>query len=343
MRNSGEIDPNLKAEEKQAENVLRPSGFDEFVGQAKITDNLKVFIGAANKRSEALDHVLLTGPPGLGKTTLAHIIANEMNVTIKTTSGPVLEKPGDLAGILTNLEEKSVLFIDEIHRLSPVVEEYLYSAMEDYKIDIMIDAGPNARTIQIKLPNYTLIGATTRAGLLTAPLRDRFGIKSRLDYYDADLVTKIIKRSSAILKIKIDEDAAFEIAKRSRGTPRIANRLLRRTRDFADFENKKSIDMNIAKKALLALEVDEDGLDEMDKDIILTIIDKFNGGPVGINTIGTAVNEDPGTIEEVYEPFLIQQGFIQRTPRGREATQLAYKKFNRTKRTKHEQNNLFDK
>ncbi len=343
MRNSGEIDPKLKAEEKQAENVLRPSGFSEFVGQNKITDNLKVFIGAANKRSEALDHVLLTGPPGLGKTTLAHIIANEMNVTIKTTSGPVLEKPGDLAGILTNLEEKSVLFIDEIHRLSPVVEEYLYSAMEDYKIDILIDAGPNARSVQIKLPNYTLIGATTRAGLLTAPLRDRFGIKSRLDYYDAELVTKIIKRSSSILKIKIDEDAAFEIAKRSRGTPRIANRLLRRTRDFADFENKKSIDMNIARKALLALEVDEDGLDEMDKDIILTIIDKFNGGPVGINTIGTAVNEDPGTIEEVYEPFLIQQGFIQRTPRGREATHLAYKKFNRTKRTKYEQNNLFDK
>lgn len=343
MRNSGEIDPKLRTEEKQAENVLRPSGFDEFVGQNKITDNLKVFIGAANKRSEALDHVLLTGPPGLGKTTLAHIIANEMNVTIKTTSGPVLEKPGDLAGILTNLEEKSVLFIDEIHRLSPVVEEYLYSAMEDYKIDILIDAGPNARSVQIKLPNYTLIGATTRAGLLTAPLRDRFGIKSRLDYYDAELVTKIIKRSSSILKIKIEEDAAFEIAKRSRGTPRIANRLLRRTRDFADFDNKKSIDMNIAKKALLALEVDEDGLDEMDKDIILTIIDKFNGGPVGINTIGTAVNEDPGTIEEVYEPFLIQQGFIQRTPRGREATQLAYKKFNRTKRTKYEQNNLFDK
>lgn len=343
MRNSGEIDPKLKAEEKQAENVLRPSGFSEFVGQSKITDNLKVFIGAANKRSEALDHVLLTGPPGLGKTTLAHIIANEMNVTIKTTSGPVLEKPGDLAGILTNLEEKSVLFIDEIHRLSPVVEEYLYSAMEDYKIDILIDAGPNARSVQIKLPNYTLIGATTRAGLLTAPLRDRFGIKSRLDYYDAELVTKIIKRSSSILKIKIDEDAAFEIAKRSRGTPRIANRLLRRTRDFADFENKKSIDINIARKALLALEVDEDGLDEMDKDIILTIIDKFNGGPVGINTIGTAVNEDPGTIEEVYEPFLIQQGFIQRTPRGREATHLAYKKFNRTKRTKYEQNNLFDK
>lgn len=342
MRNSGEIDPKLKAEDKQVENALRPLKFREFVGQSKITDNLKVFIGAAKKRGEALDHVLLTGPPGLGKTTLAHIISNEMNVPIKTTSGPVLEKPGDLAGILTNLEEKSVLFIDEIHRLSPVVEEYLYSAMEDYKIDIMIDAGPNARTVQIKLPQYTLIGATTRAGLLTAPLRDRFGIKSRLDYYDAELVSKIIKRSSSILNIKIDENAATEIAKRSRGTPRIANRLLRRTRDFADYENKKSIDIEIAKKALLALEVDEDGLDEMDKDIILTIIDKFNGGPVGISTIGTAVNEDPGTIEEVYEPFLIQQGFIQRTPRGREATQFAYKKFNRTKRGKLDQNNLFE-
>jgi Holliday junction DNA helicase RuvB len=342
MRNSGEIDPKLKAEDKQVENALRPLKFGEFVGQSKITDNLKVFIGAAKKRGEALDHVLLTGPPGLGKTTLAHIISNEMNVPIKTTSGPVLEKPGDLAGILTNLEEKSVLFIDEIHRLSPVVEEYLYSAMEDYKIDIMIDAGPNARTVQIKLPQYTLIGATTRAGLLTAPLRDRFGIKSRLDYYNAELVTKIIKRSSSILSIKIDENAASEIAKRSRGTPRIANRLLRRTRDFADYENKKTIDIEIAKKALLALEVDEDGLDEMDKDIILTIIDKFNGGPVGINTIGTAVNEDPGTIEEVYEPFLIQQGFIQRTPRGREATQFAYKKFNRTKRGKLDQNSLFE-
>ncbi len=342
MRNSGEIDPKLKAEDKQVENALRPLKFGEFVGQSKITDNLKVFIGAAKKRGEALDHVLLTGPPGLGKTTLAHIISNEMNVPIKTTSGPVLEKPGDLAAILTNLEEKSVLFIDEIHRLSPVVEEYLYSAMEDYKIDIMIDAGPNARTVQIKLPQYTLIGATTRAGLLTAPLRDRFGIKSRLDYYNAELVTKIIKRSSSILSIKIDENAASEIAKRSRGTPRIANRLLRRTRDFADYENKKTIDIEIAKKALLALEVDEDGLDEMDKDIILTIIDKFNGGPVGINTIGTAVNEDPGTIEEVYEPFLIQQGFIQRTPRGREATQFAYKKFNRTKRGKLDQNNLFE-
>ncbi|MCZ7603514.1 MAG: Holliday junction branch migration DNA helicase RuvB [Melioribacteraceae bacterium] len=342
MRNSTDIDPKIQAEEKQLEYALRPTGFSEFTGQNKITDNLKVFIGAARKRGDALDHVLLTGPPGLGKTTLAHIISNEMAVSIKTTSGPVLEKPGDLAGILTNLEEKSVLFIDEIHRLSPIVEEYLYSAMEDYKIDIMIDSGPNARTVQIKLPRYTLIGATTRAGLLTAPLRDRFGIKSRLDYYDAELVTKIIKRSSSILNIKINEDAAHEIAKRSRGTPRIANRLLRRTRDFADFDNKKTIDLTIAKKTLLALEVDEDGLDEMDKDIILTIIDKFNGGPVGINTIGTAVNEDPGTIEEVYEPFLIQQGFIQRTPRGREATLAAYTKFNRTKRGKLDQNNLFN-
>ncbi|MEW6701087.1 MAG: Holliday junction branch migration DNA helicase RuvB, partial [Bacteroidota bacterium] len=255
--------------------------------------------------------------------------ANELGVKIKVSSGPVLEKPGDLAGILTNLEEKSVLFIDEIHRLSPVVEEYLYSAMEDYKLDIMIDSGPNARTVQIKLPHYTLIGATTRAGLLTAPLRDRFGIKSRLDYYESDLIKKIIHRSSNLLNVKIDEDAAIELAKRSRGTPRIANRLLRRTRDFADFENKKAIDIDITKKALNSLEVDEYGLDEMDKEIILTIIEKFNGGPVGLNTVSVAVNEDPGTIEEVYEPFLIQQGFIQRTPRGREATDLAYIRFNK--------------
>ncbi len=341
-RESENTDPFVSDEEKTFENSLRPLKFEEFIGQGKITDNLKVFIGAARKRNESLDHVLLTGPPGLGKTTLAHIIANEMEVNIKITSGPVLEKPGDLAGILTNLEEKSVLFIDEIHRLSPVVEEYLYSAMEDYKLDIMIDSGPNARSVQIKLPQYTLIGATTRAGLLTAPLRDRFGIKSRLDYYDGKLLTGIVKRSSSILNLRINDDAAIEIARRSRGTPRIANRLLRRTRDFADYEDKKVIDVEIAKKALEALEVDQFGLDEMDKDIILTIIDKFKGGPVGLSTLAVAVNEDPGTLEEVYEPFLIQQGFIQRTPRGREATDIAYEKFNRKRISKKNQDSLFD-
>lgn len=336
------LNPIAAEDEKKIEQSIRPKTFVEFTGQSKITDNLKVFIGAAIKRKDSLDHVLLTGPPGLGKTTLAHIIANELGVKIKVSSGPVLEKPGDLAGILTNLEEKSVLFIDEIHRLSPVVEEYLYSAMEDYKLDIMIDSGPNARTVQIKLPKYTLIGATTRAGLLTAPLRDRFGIKSRLDYYEADLIKKIIERSSKLLDIKIDEDAATELAKRSRGTPRIANRLLRRTRDFADYENKLIIDSSITKKALTALEVDEFGLDEMDKEIILTIIEKFNGGPVGLNTLSVAVNEDAGTIEEVYEPFLIQQGFIQRTPRGREATDLAYNRFNKKRGKIKDQENLFN-
>jgi Holliday junction DNA helicase RuvB len=342
MRKSSNTNPALTEEDKVFEQNLRPRFISEFTGQRSITDNLNVFISAAKKRNEALDHVLLTGPPGLGKTTLAHIVANEMGVKLKISSGPVLEKPGDLAGILTNLEEKSVLFIDEIHRLSPVVEEYLYSAMEDYKLDIMIDTGPNARSVQISLPKYTLVGATTRAGMLTSPLRDRFGIKFRLDYYDAETLEKIVNRSSAILKLKIDADASYEIAKRSRGTPRIANRLLRRTRDFADYEDKKQIDLEVSKKALLALEVDEYGLDQMDKDIILAIIDKYRGGPVGLNTLAVSVNEDPGTIEEVYEPFLIQQGYIQRTPRGREVTHLAYERIGKKKNSSGSNQNLFD-
>ncbi|MBI2269652.1 MAG: Holliday junction branch migration DNA helicase RuvB [Bacteroidetes bacterium] len=331
---------NLSSEEKEFEKALRPGEFSDFTGQYEVVENLKVFVQAAKQRGEALDHVLLHGPPGLGKTTLANIISTELAVSIKTTSGPVLEKPGDLAGLLTNLEKFDVLFIDEIHRLSPVVEEYLYSAMEDYKIDIMIDSGPNARTVQIKLNPFTLIGATTRSGLLTAPLRARFGINSRLNYYDSKLIRKIIVRSSEILNVPINEDASFEIARRSRGTPRIANALLRRVRDFAQIKGKGIIDMEIANYALAALNVDKNGLDEMDTRILTTLIDKFKGGPVGITTISTAVGEEAGTIEEVYEPFLIQEGYLVRTPRGREATELAYKHLGRVPR--HTKGSLFD-
>jgi holliday junction DNA helicase RuvB len=317
--------------DKEIEKQLRPVQFEEFSGQPKIVENLKIFVKAAKLRGEALDHVLLHGPPGLGKTTLSNIIANELNVNIKTTSGPVLEKPGDLAGILTNLEEMDVLFIDEIHRLSPVVEEYLYSAMEDYKIDIVLDKGPSARSLQITLNPFTLVGATTRAGLLTSPLRARFGINLLLEYYDAKVLTGIVKRSSAILNVEIDLNAAEEIAKRSRGTPRIANALLRRVRDFAQVKGNGSIDIEITKYALNALNIDTLGLDEMDNKILLTIIEKFKGGPVGLTTIATAVGEDAGTIEEVYEPYLIMQGFIKRTPRGREATEHAYKHLGKIK------------
>ncbi len=320
---------NFSEQERDIERVLRPKSFDDFSGQDRILDNLKIFVEAANQRDEALDHVLLHGPPGLGKTTLAHIIANELNSGIKVSSGPVLEKPGDLAGLLTNLDEGDVLFIDEIHRLSPVIEEYLYSAMEDYKIDIVLDTGPNARSVQIGISPFTLIGATTRSGLLTAPLRARFGITCRLEYYDTALLSTIVGRSSQILKVPIDYKAATEIAGRSRGTPRIANALLRRTRDFAQIKGDGSITLDIAKMALDALNVDARGLDEMDNRILAAIIDKFKGGPVGINTIATAVSEEAGTIEEVYEPFLIKEGFLQRTARGREATELAYKHLDR--------------
>ena len=315
--------------EKEFENALRPPKFDDFSGQDKVVENLRVFVEAAKYRGEPLDHTLLHGPPGLGKTTLSNIIANELGVGFKITSGPVLDKPGDLAGILTSLEPNDVLFIDEIHRLSPVVEEYLYSAMEDYRIDIMIDKGPSARSIQIDLNPFTLVGATTRSGLLTAPLRARFGINLHLEYYDNDTIARIIKRSASIIRVPIDDDAAAEIAGRSRGTPRIANALLRRVRDFAQVKGSGRINIDIAQYALSALNIDQYGLDEIDNKILLTIIDKFKGGPVGVSTIATAIGEDSGTVEEVYEPFLIMEGFIKRTPRGRMATELAYRHFGR--------------
>ena len=331
---------NTEDDDLENEQVLRPKLFSDFEGQNQVVDNLEIFIAAAKQRGDALDHVLLHGPPGLGKTTLANIIANELEVNIKTTSGPVLDKPGDLAGLLTNLEERDVLFIDEIHRLNPIVEEYLYSAMEDYQIDIMIESGPNARTVQIKINPFTLIGATTRSGLLTSPLRARFGINSRLEYYKTDLLSRIVNRSSLILDVNIKNDATSEIARRSRGTPRIANALLRRVRDFAQIKGDGNINNEITKFALNALNVDEHGLDDMDNRILSTIIEKFKGGPVGLTTIATAVGEQSGTIEEVYEPFLIMEGYIMRTPRGRQATDKAFKHLGLEK-PNDEQGNLF--
>ncbi len=328
MREAGSpIAATPSSEDREFEATLRPRRFEEFIGQRSLLENLQVFVQAARQRQEPLDHVLLSGPPGLGKTTLAHIIAEEMGVALRATSGPVMERAGDLAGILTNLEEGDVLFIDEIHRLPTTVEEYLYAAMEDFVLDIVIDSGPSARSIQLRLPRFTLVGATTRMGLLTAPLRSRFGIVHRLDYYSAEDLFHIVMRSAKILGVPIEPEGAAEIARRSRGTPRIANRLLRRTRDFAEVKGDGVITKTIAQMALAALEVDEYGLDEMDKRILLTIIEKFHGGPVGLNTIAVAVGEDPGTLEEVYEPFLIQQGFLHRTPRGREATPLAFRHF----------------
>jgi Holliday junction DNA helicase RuvB len=339
MDNDKDIEENDLNNEIELEQVLRPKLFTDFEGQDQIVDNLKVFIEAAKQREDALDHVLLHGPPGLGKTTLANIISNELDVNIKTTSGPVLDKPGDLAGLLTNLEQRDVLFIDEIHRLNPIVEEYLYSAMEDYQIDIMIESGPNARSVQIEINPFTLIGATTRSGLLTSPLRARFGINSRLEYYKLDLLSKIVERSSSILDVDIEKSAALEIARRSRGTPRIANALLRRVRDFAQIKGNGKIDLTITKYSLDALNVDEHGLDEMDNRILSTIIDKFKGGPVGLTTISTAVGEQAGTIEEVYEPFLIMEGYLMRTPRGRQVTELAFRHLGKVKPL--DQGNLF--